>query len=43
MKIVFFDTSDREYMTSAGRPGSLDYETKDANTFSVWGCRLFET
>ncbi len=24
-------------MTCDGRPGSLGYETKDANTFAAWG------
>jgi alpha-galactosidase len=24
-------------MTCAGRPGSLGYETKDANTYATWG------
>jgi alpha-galactosidase len=29
--------SDRGYKTCAGRPGSLNYETKDANTYAAWG------
>ncbi|UJR16594.1 hypothetical protein I4U23_003494 [Adineta vaga] len=29
--------SDRGYKTCAGRPGSLGYETKDANTYASWG------
>ena len=28
---------DRGYKTCAGRPGSLGYETKDANTYASWG------
>jgi hypothetical protein len=28
---------DRGYKTCAGRPGSLGYETKDANTYAAWG------
>jgi alpha-galactosidase len=28
---------DRGYKTCSGRPGSLNYETKDANTFAAWG------
>ena len=29
--------SDAGTKTCAGRPGSLDYETKDANTYAEWG------
>jgi alpha-galactosidase len=35
--IVFLDTSDRGNATCAGRPGTLGYETKDANTYADWG------
>ena len=28
---------DRGYTTCAGRPGSLGYEKKDANTYAAWG------
>lgn len=28
---------DRGYKTCAGRPGSLGYEKKDANTYAAWG------
>ncbi len=28
---------DRGNKTCAGRPGSLHYETKDANTYATWG------
>ena len=28
---------DRGYKTCAGRPGSLGYEVKDANTYASWG------
>ncbi len=27
----------RGNLTCAGRPGSLGYETKDANTYATWG------
>jgi alpha-galactosidase len=37
MIIVFLNTLDRGYKTCAGRPGSLGYETKDANTYAAWG------
>jgi alpha-galactosidase len=37
MIIIFFNTLDRGYRTCAGRPGSLGYETKDANTYATWG------
>ncbi len=33
----FFNTLDRGYKTCGGRPGSLGYETKDANTYAAWG------
>jgi alpha-galactosidase len=33
----FLDISDRGYKTCCGRPGSLGYETKDANTYAAWG------
>ncbi len=35
--IFFLDKLDRGYKTCAGRPGSLGYETKDANTYAAWG------
>lgn len=28
---------DRGYKTCGGRPGSLGYEKKDANTYAAWG------
>lgn len=31
-----FKTSDAGYKTCAGRPGSLGYETIDANTYAAW-------
>jgi len=37
MIIIFLNTLDRGYKTCAGRPGSLGYETKDANTYAAWG------
>ncbi|CAF4939065.1 unnamed protein product [Rotaria sp. Silwood1] len=36
-KLKFGLYSDRGYKTCAGRPGSLGYETKDANTYAAWG------
>ncbi|CAF0941120.1 unnamed protein product [Adineta ricciae] len=36
-KLKFGLYSDRGYKTCAGRPGSLGYETKDANTYASWG------
>jgi len=49
--ILFLDTLDRGNKTCDGRPGSLGYETKDANTYAAWGvdylkldsCNLDET
>jgi alpha-galactosidase len=35
--IIFLDTIDRGNMTCGGRPGSLGYEKKDANTYAAWG------
>ncbi len=37
MIFVFLCTLDRGNATCAGRPGSLGYETKDANTYAAWG------
>ncbi len=31
------DVLDRGNATCQGRPGSLGYETKDANTYAIWG------
>ncbi|UJR29415.1 hypothetical protein I4U23_010627 [Adineta vaga] len=36
-KLKFGLYSDAGYKTCAGRPGSLGYETKDANTYASWG------
>ncbi|CAF1035035.1 unnamed protein product [Rotaria sordida] len=36
-KLKFGLYSDAGYMTCAGRPGSLGYEIKDANTYASWG------
>jgi hypothetical protein len=35
--LFFLDTLDRGNMTCQRRPGSLGYETKDANTYAAWG------
>ena len=35
--MLFLDILDRGNMTCDGRPGSLGYETKDANTYASWG------
>ncbi|CAF1215039.1 unnamed protein product [Adineta ricciae] len=35
-KLKFGLYSDAGYRTCAGRPGSLGYETKDANTYALW-------
>ncbi len=37
IQIASLDISDRGFKTCAGRPGSLGYETKDANTYASWG------
>jgi hypothetical protein len=34
--IFWFNTLDCGFKTCAGRPGSLGYETKDANTYASW-------
>jgi alpha-galactosidase len=34
--IVFVDQLDRGNLTCDRRPGSLGYETKDANTYALW-------
>jgi alpha-galactosidase len=34
---LFLYILDRGNETCAGRPGSLGYETKDANTYAAWG------
>ncbi len=34
---VFHSLTDRGNMTCQRRPGSLGYETKDANTYAAWG------
>jgi len=36
-QLFFLDKLDRGYKTCAGRPGSLSYEKKDANTYAAWG------
>ncbi|CAF1593262.1 unnamed protein product, partial [Adineta steineri] len=36
-KLKFGIYSDRGNMTCGGRPGSLGYETIDANTYALWG------
>jgi alpha-galactosidase len=33
---------DAGYQTCEGRPGSLGYETKDANTYASWGVDYFK-
>jgi alpha-galactosidase len=35
--IIFLNILDRGNATCGGRPGSLGYETKDANTYAGWG------
>ncbi|KAH3744287.1 alpha galactosidase [Pelomyxa schiedti] len=35
--LLFGVYSDAGYYTCAGRPGSLGYETQDANTYAKWG------
>jgi len=37
MPFLSLSLLDRGYKTCAGRPGSLHYEIKDANTYSAWG------
>jgi alpha-galactosidase len=34
--LIFLVRSDAGYKTCAGRPGSLGFETKDANTYASW-------
>ncbi len=34
--IFLFETLDAGFKTCGGRPGSLGYETKDANTYASW-------
>ncbi len=42
LSIFSLSSSDAGYKTCEGRPGSLGYETKDANTYASWEVDYFK-